>query len=211
MFRGSKLCTSIQAGALWFTALNAQSNEWISQAHFRNSSQACKSFLWMKRWLWQSNYSAVLLKKERKKEKEGEETITAEISTTGVPDSKNSTDRRIEHLVSLKLKWINTHEITVITVYLLEIQCKPWREGDHSIWKCGCVPRGSWSTWPPHSETQRPSAGVSHYHQPASPQCCSIWPHTGNGLILRKAPHVKFRKHQMGSLEIGRASCRERV
>lgn len=62
MFHGSNLCTGIQAGALWFTALNAQSNEWISQAHFRNSSQACKSFLWMKWWLWQCNYSAVHFK-----------------------------------------------------------------------------------------------------------------------------------------------------
>lgn len=47
---------------LWFTELNAQSNEWISQAHFRNSSRACKSFLWMKWRLWQCNYSAVHFK-----------------------------------------------------------------------------------------------------------------------------------------------------
>lgn len=62
MFHGSNLCTGIQAGALWFRALNAQRNEWISQAHFRSSSHACKSFLWMKWWLWQCNYSAVQFK-----------------------------------------------------------------------------------------------------------------------------------------------------
>lgn len=62
MLHGSNLCTGIQAGAVWFTALNALSNEWISQAHFRNSSEACKSFLWMKWWFWQRNYSAVHFK-----------------------------------------------------------------------------------------------------------------------------------------------------
>ena len=57
-------------------------------------------------------------KKERKRRRRNHHSQTVNIHYW-VPDSTNSTDRRIEHLVSLKLKWINTHEITVITVYQL--------------------------------------------------------------------------------------------